>query len=93
MTAKRKRTRRAPERWPQPMWKVRLDAHRIEPRWDIPAWTVELGAPSAESACATAVRWSHIDAGVPPLRRFVAASMQHAHAVPMRSPTARSEAA
>lgn len=90
MTAKRKRPRRAPERWSRPMWTVEVAEHDVE-RWHIPAQTVELGADSAASARAVVVRWAHIDAGVPPLRSMLALSVEYAHAEPSRSPTMRSE--
>jgi hypothetical protein len=74
------------------MWTVEVAEHDVE-RWHIPAQTVELGADSAESASTVVVKWAHSDAGVPPLRSMLAASMEHVHAKPTRSATARLEAA
>ena len=75
------------------MWKVTNAEHYVPPRWDVPARTGELAAPTAQSACVIAVKWSHIDADIPPLRSMLAVSMEHASAEPMRSPTMRSELA
>jgi hypothetical protein len=93
MSTPRKRTRRAPERWPQPMWKVTIAEHDIPPRWHIPATQITVGAVTAESACHAVVRMAHIRAGVAPLRSLLALSMAYAHAEPVLSPATRSEAA
>jgi hypothetical protein len=44
-------------------------------------------APSTTWACAQVVKWAHADASVPPMKRFVRASMQYATATPLRSQT------
>lgn len=75
------------------MWKVRLDAHRIEPHWDIPATRITVGAATSESACSMVVQMAHIRADIPPLRSMLAVSMEHATAMPTRSAAMRSEAA
>ena len=93
MSTPRKRTRRAPERWPQPMFKVTITKHDVPPRFHIPATQITVGASSAESACSMVVRMAHIDAGVAPLRSLLALSLAYATAVPARSPAVRSEAA
>jgi hypothetical protein len=91
-TTRKRRARRASDRWPRPMWTVEVAGHDVE-RWHIPAQTVELGADSAECASAVVVKWAHLDAGVPPLRSMLAVSMAYTTAKPARSPTTRSEVA
>lgn len=89
----RKRTRRALERWPSPMWCVTVAEHDIPPRWRIPATQITVGASTAEAACHAAVRMAHIRADVAPLHSLLALSLGHVTAEPVRSSTARSEAA
>lgn len=75
------------------MWKVCLDAHRIEPHWDIPATQITVGAATSASARHAVVQMAHIRAGVAPLHSLLALSVEHATAKPTRSSTVRSEAA
>lgn len=88
----RKRARRDPGPPRLPLWRVSLAEHDVD-RWHIEGRTVQLGAASEEIACHAVVRLAHVRAEVPPLRRFVALSMEHTHADSMRSPATRSEAA
>ena len=94
MTAKRKRTPRAPEHWPSPRWRVTIAEHDVPPRWHVAAQEVTVGAATAESACHAVVRIAHIDAGVAPLHSLLALSLAHATAELARTPAMmRSEAA
>jgi hypothetical protein len=69
--------RRRQQRWPLQMWRVVVDAHRVE-RWEIPASTVEVPAAHAEHAGEVAVRALHRSTGLPPWRPYLRASLAHA---------------
>src|SRR2546428_118972 len=65
------------------MYHVELAAHDLPPRWRIPARTVELPAADVEDAARQVIRWAHSDAGAPPWRPLVRASLAFASARPV----------
>lgn len=79
-SAKRRRVLPAPR---MPMWRVTIAAHDVPPRWYVPARVVELGSYTAGGARDQALRWAHIDAGVPALRSLLRLSVEHARVEPM----------
>jgi hypothetical protein len=68
------------------MFRVALAAHVVPPRWPIPAQALELPAVGAEHACLLAVRNAHAEAGVPPWRPCVRASLAFATAERVNAP-------
>jgi hypothetical protein len=72
------------QRWPLATWRVVVEAHRVE-RWNVPAHTVTVAAVSAQQAAEIVVRVLQCDAGLPPWRPFVRASLAHAAASPGRA--------